>query len=101
MSRLIRQFQCFLRLSKIFESYMDKIKEDLEETFKFDTSELRKNKDKINQLVLQITYCLQPMVRQYISIFHLTSDNDLIETIFQSICECKSKRMLFCSPNFN
>ncbi|UJR22717.1 hypothetical protein I4U23_025751 [Adineta vaga] len=35
----------------------------------------------------QVMYCLQPAVRSGISIFNLSSDNNLSETIFRSICK--------------
>lgn len=34
-------------------------------------------------------YCLQPSVRSNIIVFNLKSDNDLSETIFRSISQCK------------
>jgi hypothetical protein len=37
----------------------------------------------------QVMYCLQPSVRSNIIVFNLKSDNDLSETIFRSISQCK------------
>ena len=44
---------------------------------------------KIELVLAQTMYCLQPAVRSGISVFNLNSDNDLSETIFRSICKGK------------
>ena len=48
-----------------------------------------KKNEKDNTLC-QVMYCLQPAVRSGISVFDLNSNDDLSETIFRSICKCKS-----------
>ncbi len=43
-------------------------------------------------------FCLQPAVRSNITVFNLNSDNDLLETIFRSISQCKSIHFLYFDP---
>lgn len=69
------------RLENMFEKYRERIIEDL--------ASVVPNKD-LDGLVKQVMFCLQPAVRSDITVFNLNSDNDLSETIFRSICQCKS-----------
>lgn len=45
--------------------------------------------EKMETILDQAMYCLQPAVRSSIDVFNLDSDENLSETIFRSICKCK------------
>jgi len=71
----------FFRLEDLFVNHIDQLDEDLKQTLSL--------KETNKLLLSQVMYCLQPAVRSDITVFNLNSDNDLSETIFRSICQCK------------
>lgn len=86
----------------MFRKYRSQIREDIGDIISHDDDTFNQTKtinqslktsndpfeQKMNDLVSQVMYCLQPTVRSNITIFNLNSDNDLSETIFRSICQC-------------
>ncbi len=90
----------------MFSKYSEQLRKDLDAIVSHDDdsnkskrkSVLSNNpKDSRNKkldIVLgQVMYCLQPAVRSGIAVFNLNSDNNLSETIFRSICTCKLNKM--------
>ena len=75
----------------MFKTYAKEIKNDLENTIYFHESKPNEFEQIIDRLLLKIKYCLQPTVRDNIRVFNLTPNNDLTETVFRSICQCKNK----------
>ncbi len=77
----------------MFKTYEKKLREDLENLLpqgEFD-----------DNVVNHVMYCLQPAVRSDITVFNLSSDSNLSETILQSICQCKSIDFEEFSVQFN
>lgn len=71
----------------MFRPYENLLKDDVKNVF---FSKPKNSEKEIEQLVQQIMYCLQPAVRSDITIFEISSDSNLSETILRSICQCKS-----------
>jgi hypothetical protein len=86
----------------MFINYSGKMSEELEDILTHDDDSSNKKAGKesssspedvpktASPTLLHAMYCLQPAVRAGIEVFDLNSDKKLSETIFRSICKCKS-----------
>ena len=78
---------------------MDQLRKDLKGIISHDDDPYKRKRKKqtekdefstkMETILDQTMYCLQPAVRSSIDVFNLDSDENLSETIFRSICKCK------------
>lgn len=93
-SSLFLMIFLLFRLADLFQQHQNLLEEDVKNNF-FPTE--KSNSQSVKQLTKQILYCLQPAVRSDITIFDISSDDNLSETILRSICQCKSSLSLSLS----
>ncbi|CAF1095367.1 unnamed protein product [Didymodactylos carnosus] len=87
---------CLHSLVQKFDAHVNQIKDELAAIVSRDDelpkAKVKKQvKEKVDDCILQVLYCLQRGVRSNITIFKLDNDNDLSTTIFRSICKSHQK----------
>ncbi|CAF4418381.1 unnamed protein product, partial [Didymodactylos carnosus] len=95
---------CLHSLVQKFNAHVNQIKDELAAIVSRDDelpkAKVKKQvKEKVDDCILHVLYCLQRGVRSNITIFKLDNDNDLSTTIFRSIC--KSCEKLIEKSNIN
>ncbi|CAF1211902.1 unnamed protein product [Didymodactylos carnosus] len=84
------------RLKALFKNHQTQIEENLREILHREAEDadvsLKKNfEQKVQQAILRVMYCLQPAIRNRITIFNLNDNSDLSDTIFRSIFESRQR----------
>ena len=100
-SATIRLSVLLPRLTSLFADYLESLRKELKDLFADGDEHVRRGSElpkrghtsdesrEFDQAVEHAMYCLQPAVRPNITIFDLSSDEKLSETIFRSVCSCK------------
>ncbi|CAF2048039.1 unnamed protein product [Rotaria magnacalcarata] len=85
------------KLRELFHKYENEMREDLRNLLYRDDDSNKKKAEKqepdtkLLDTLDQVMFCLQPGLRSQITVYNLDSDNDLSETIFESICKAYNK----------
>ncbi|CAF3178228.1 unnamed protein product [Rotaria socialis] len=90
------------KLRQLFHKYEKEMQEDLKNLLYRDDDSDQKKADsvkaenkgpdkKLLDTLDQVMFCLQPGLRSHVTVYNLDSDNDLAETIFESICKAYNK----------